>query len=258
MTEGNDIMLMHDHIQDTISQCHPILVDHSGALFAVDAAGVPDLYSSCVFLNLDDSNYLITAAHAPYQIEKSGSTVHVGVKNIQEVIAKEKRTSSDGSDPLDLAVYELAAGFVEESGIKPVREEDTLIGRSFKNPHMQCMHGFPLTKNKQFNAVDMSRNVFSTYAFTYAGAQPKRAVYGLPERNASTHSVLSYNLSRRPDGQKVNPPKPKGMSGGGLWVVPNSFDASKVYLGGILIEHIGKNVVATRIERVADIIRANF
>ena len=70
-----------------------------------------------------------------------------------------------------------------------------------------------------------------------------------------THIALSYELGRNKDGVKVNPPKPKGMSGGGLWIVPNSFEPNRIFLAGILIEHHGKVVLATRIESVVRFVR---
>lgn len=52
------------------------------------------------------------------------------------------------------------------------------------------------------------------------------------------------------------PLKPNGLSGGGLWVIPN-IAAPQLYLGGIFIEHYKHKEVSfsTRIDKVVEAIR---
>jgi hypothetical protein len=52
------------------------------------------------------------------------------------------------------------------------------------------------------------------------------------------HALVEYqDLGWNEKGNKVSPPHPKGISGGGAWVVPDSFAGRAVYLDGIAIEY---------------------
>ncbi len=253
-----DIMGIDDHIQACLVELHPIVSEYSYPLFAADNQDRPDLFASCVFIEINNIPYLVTAAHALYEIEKSGSKVHVGAAGIKEITAGgDIRSSRDGKDPLDIAAIPISKKYIDSQEISLLAVDNTVIGRDFDHPHMHCMHGYPCTKNKKFKAVDMQKKIFTTYAFTYAGTIPKGIDFSKYKKDPSLHSALNYSIGKDNSGKKVNPPKPKGMSGGGLWVIPSSFNARKLFLKGILIEQYGKTVFATNIEQVAKLINEN-
>ena len=254
MDMKSQLVNLDDHIRSSIAGCHPLLTELSAPLFAVDSRNRPDLFATCVAISLNGRIYLVTAAHAVCQIERAGSEVHVGKKQILVVPSKFFRTSVDGEDPLDVATVEISAEFAKKVGISIVEESQLMVRRYFENPHFYCMHGYPLTKNKPFKSINAAKKVVNTYAFTFAGAENRNPDYRHNSRSEHTHIGLSYQLGKNEEGAKVNLPKPKGMSGGGLWIVPNSFESSLIFLGGILIEHHRKNILATRIEKIVELL----
>jgi hypothetical protein len=251
----SDIIRIHDHITACLAAVHPEVSRYSRALFAVDKRDRPDLFASCVVLEYGDSIYLVTAAHAIHEIERYGSSVHIGGKEVGLVEGTVVRSSSDGSDPFDIAAVRIESAFASSMALEPLSVKKTMVGRSFEKPHMHCMHGYPATKNKTIKAADTARKVFTTYGFTYASTVPRQIDFSKFKKNTADHLCLSYDTGVNSDGKVAKPPKPQGMSGGGLWVVPNSFCGAEVYIAGILIEQHGQLVFATRIERVIELIQ---
>ena len=253
----SQIISIGDHIQASLDICHPLLIERSAPLFAVDDREKPDLYATCVAVRLESRIFLLTAAHAVYEIEKTGSAVHIGGKNIIVIPNKFIKTSVDGKDQLDVAAAEVSENFVIDNKITITDYLETTCNKDFKRPHMYCMHGYPLTKNKPFKSIDITRKAVKTYAFTYAGVTIENPEPYNSSRTTESHIALSYQLARNKEGIKVNPPKPKGMSGGGLWVVPDTFKPDKIYLSGILIEHHGKTVLVTKISQALEFVLKN-
>ena len=241
-----------DHIQLSLSECHPIFKNRSAPLFAVDSRDRPELIATCVAISYGRRAFLLTAAHAIYDIRQLGSSVYVGGEEIQLVPSEFHLSSPDGNDPFDIAAAEVPSEFILDNGIEMVGESETTAGRNFSSPHLHCMHGYPATKNKPIKSVNVARKTVTTYGFSYAGTLVKEPDFRMEGRSAATHVALSYQLGKNDEGTKVNPPKPQGMSGGGLWVVPESFNPSYVLLGGILIEHRNGVVLATKMGPVSE------
>ena len=254
---ASSILGIDDHIQACLAELHPIVSKYSYPLFAADGQDRPDLFASCVFIEINNIPYLVTAAHALHEIEKTGSKVHVGAAGIQEISEADIRSSQDGRDPLDIAAIAIDREFITAQDISVLTTDQTVTGRVFERPHMHCMHGYPCTKNKQFKAIDMQEKIFTAYAFTYAGTIPKELDYSKYKKDPRIHSALSYSVGKDNTKKRVTPPKGKGMSGGGLWIIPSSFNARSLFLKGLLIEQHGEIVFSTQIEHVLKFIEEN-
>ncbi len=254
---SSELFGIDDHIQSCLAIIHPIVAKYTLPLFAADLQDRPDLFASCIILKVSDVVYLVTAAHALYEIEKTGSSVHLGGTLIKEIKYNDIRSSVDGKDPLDLAVISLDKKFIEDNKIKPLEVDRTTYKRVFDSPHMHCIHGFPCTKNKKNKAIDFNKKVFKTYGFTYAGSQPISLNYKQFKKDPNIHCTINYSVGKNDTGNRVDPPKGKGMSGGGIWVVPNSFKPENVFLKGILIEQHKETIFATKIDKVLEFIKNN-
>lgn len=258
MQSRPQICSIGDHIQQALNVVHPIVSKFTYPLFAVDSRDRPDLFASSVLLKIDDKLLLLTAAHAIYEILQAGSSVHVGAKTISPLSSSFIKTSTNGRDELDLAGIVIAEEFrVEQSMLalpmKGIEHEDFL-----SQPHMRCIHGYPISKNKTAKRADESRKVFTKYGFTYAGASHNLDVdYARYKKDRQKHIAIKYQKrSRNDSGEQVTPPHPKGISGGGMWSVPDSFNPQTVFLEGIAIEYHGNALAfATRIECAIAFIR---
>jgi hypothetical protein len=150
---------------------------------------------------------------------------------------------------------------MQSEAMKALPLTRTTLGRSFPSIHMRCIHGYPCTKNRTNHRVNEVNRTFTKYGFTYAGSSKKLQLdYPSYNKEAAKHVALQYQMDAKNDkGEKATPPKPKGMSGGGLWLIPDSFKPKTFYLEGIAIEFRKEKslVFATRIEHVITFIRQN-
>lgn len=244
-------------IRNAIAVVDPILRQFTYPLFAADEKGQPDLYASSVLLDIDGRPVLVTAAHAVYEIGRAGSPVHVGTTSGIYTLPPFTQSSPNGQDPLDVAavrppddlLQHLAAPFpISRTG-----------GSS--TPHMRCIHGFPLKYNTQRNSLNASQKKFLSYAFTYAGSSHGIGkLYSKHSKDPRIHTALRYvKKSRDHKGNLVQPPQPRGMSGGGFWQIPNIRNPNQFLLEGISIEfHSSSRLVfATKIDEAISFVRKN-
>lgn len=94
-----------------------------------------------------------------------------------------------------------------------------------------------------------------TYVVASKGFEDKYAQFG---KAPDIHIALKYQKkSRNENGSIVQPPHPRGISGGGLWQVPNVLHLDDVRLDGIAFEYrsTGRLVFATRIDHVLAFVR---
>ena len=119
--------------------------------------------------------------------------------------------------------------------------------------HISFTHGYPNSKNKQKKAL-WNTTSFKVKSYAYAGIIKKDfsswSDYGKRKENST---CMSYGKTS----ENNTPVYPKGISGGGLWVVPDMLKPDEFYLDSILIEyHERKSIVfATKIKQVLNFIR---
>lgn len=246
------------HIQNVLAAIHPEVSKFTFPLFTADERGKPDLYASSVLVTVDGYAVLLTAAHAVHEITRTGSDVYLGAKTIVPIKTKFVRTSEDGRDEFDLAATIIPDEFLRSEAMHAMPQSKFCQQPYSSPPHIRCIHGYPVTKNKTHKRANITTNVFTKYGLTYAGASndvvDDYALYG---KHDSKHVALRYQRqSRNEIGELITPPHPKGISGGGLWSIPNSFNPQTLFLDGIAIEFHGKSLVfATRIEHVVTFVR---
>jgi len=241
------------HLQRALAAIHPEVSKFTFPLFAADERGKPDLYASSVLVTVDGVAILLTAAHAVHEITRTGSDVYLGAKTIAPIKTRFVRTSEAGQDELDLAATIVPEEFLRFEAMHTLPQSRFCLQPYSTPPHIRCIHGYPLTKNKTRKRANVSTSVFTKYGLTYAGASndvvDDYALYG---KHDSKHVALRYQRqSRNEIGELIMPPHPKGISGGGLWSIPDSFNPQTLFLDGIAIEFHDKSLVfATRIEHV--------
>lgn len=124
---------------------------------------------------------------------------------------------------------------------------------------MALVHGYPCTKNKQFKAL-FGGTSFKSFAFSYGGKIDRNYASWAPFRKMEEiHIGMKYGKAKDVKGAVVTPPKPQGISGGGLCIMPDSFKPTELYLAGIAIErHKGPGLVfSTKIKIVIEFIEQN-
>lgn len=246
------------HIQDALAEIHPAVSKFTFPLFAADTRGIPDLYASSVLVTVDGYVVLLTAAHAVHEITRTGSDVYLGGKTITPIKTMFVRTSEDGQDEFDVAATIIPDEFLQAEAMQALPQSMFSQQPISSPPHIRCIHGYPVTKNKTSKRANRNTNVFTKYGLTYAGASNDVVNdYALYGKHESKHIALRYQRNSRNEiGELITPPNPKGISGGGLWSIPNSFNPQTLSLDGIAIEFRDKSLVfATRIDHVVAFVR---
>ena len=152
----------------------------------------------------------------------------------------------------------LSTEFVSNAKIEAIPLNRTALGKSFDHAQMRCIYGYPCSKNRTSQQADEVNYIYTKYGLAYAGVTAEsQCDYLSFTKDQAKHIALYYQKkSKNEMGENVIPPNPKGMSGGGYWIVPNTFAAKNFYLGGISIEFHQKRslVFATRIDQVMSFI----
>jgi hypothetical protein len=258
MTSPKETLSTPELIRAAIAEVDFEVRKFSYPLFAVDKMLRPELFATSVLLECDGHVVLLTAAHAIHEIQASESTPHVGSLAGIFPVVDFVMSSATGSDVLDVAAMiippELTSRFRS-----PLPLSGTMIVRNSANPQMNLIHGFPLTKNKSYDSVKEADGIFKIEQLTYIGSSNVLdQEYLKYKKNTSFHSALRYQKQGRNErGNVVKPPDPKGISGGGMWIVPDIHNARHILLSGIAIEHhkTGPLIFATKIEFAIAFIR---
>jgi len=250
------IISIHEHVDLALEKTEKHLSLFTYPIFAEANNDRPDLFASSVLIEYKSQVYLVTASHVIDELNNANSAFHLGINGQFIPLEKEfvrSRPPKDGEkDNFDIAIYELSKDFINQHSLNYVTENQMLVNKAFQSVHLTCIHGYPCSKNKQVKALKGGTS-FNLFAFTYAGrnVEPNDA-WVKYEKSPDFHAGMTYDLIRAQDGGTQMPPSPKGISGGGAWVIPNSFQPTNAYLKGIFIEYYsgGKMSFCTKIDKV--------
>jgi hypothetical protein len=251
------ILSVGDHVSDALKEAQGLANSFTYPVFINSGNDKPDLIASSVAIQRKGKVYLVTASHVLDEVKNADSPFYIGLEGKFVAIEGEfTRSVGSNHDNFDIAFIELKDTFLCEQKISSVPEEKILCGRKFDNFHLALIHGYPCTKNKQFSAL-LGSTTFKSLAFSYSGQVEKefsRASFF--KKHNDFHICMKYGAAKDVTGAMVIPPKPQGISGGGFWIMPNSFKPRGLYLGGIAIEYhkTAKFVFATKIQKVIEFI----
>lgn len=249
-----------DHIQLSLGTVTPIVNAYTYPVFVRAKNDRPDLIASSVIIKVDGRNILVTASHVVINVLSVDSSFYIAVGKTYIALEDEFTFSShDEIDHFDIAFVELSDEFVKENGVSVLDENMLMINKTFPSIHISLIHGYPRSKNKQVKALG-GGTVFKSNAYSYAGYLDSHfqdwEKYG---KDKVTHTCMRYGLIRDEKGHINLPTHPRGISGGGLWLMPDSFKARSVFLDSIFIEYHKKDKItfSTKIEWVVQFINEN-
>lgn len=254
------IISVSDHIILVMNTVQEKLNSFTYPVFVNAKNERPDLIASSVVICLDSRIFLITASHVLDQISNANSPFYIATEG--KFVALEGqfiRSVNENRDNFDIAFIELDKEFVNKNRINFVREKYLMINKKFEQVHLSLIHGYPCSKNKQGKALNGGTK-FQSYAYSYSGKVDKSFNrWEKFEKLPSVHTCMKYGKAKDIHGKIITPPSPMGISGGGLWLVPNSFSPTNVYLEGIFIEYYRRDNISfsTKISWIVDFIRNN-
>ncbi|SUI59185.1 hypothetical protein [Shewanella morhuae] len=218
-------------------------------IFTVGHNSKPDLIGTSVIIELDNKIYLLTAAHV-LTSAASMNIIAIGLEGKITPISTEWFFAEqlDGVE-FDVAFTELSAELAAE--VEALPSSNLLHTEPNQGEHFCLVNGYPSSKNKPSKALRQpSKYASKSYSFvSYLNYDFDQ--WDDVNKDPEWHYCSAHG---RKQGNQA-PLKPNGLSGGGLWVIPNIAEP-KLYLAGVYIEHYTHKKVSfsTRIDKVIETI----
>ena len=247
------LMTLNETVNESICASQKEANKYTYPIFISDVKKKPALLASSVVVKIKQKYYLITAAHVLENIVIAGSPFIIGVKG--QYVSIEGgfiHSNHEKYDHFDIAYIELSADFTKANDISSLNIGQLNVGNKFPNIRVAFIHGFPNSRNKQFRAL-LNTMSFRLRAYAYAGIiKNDFSSWKETQKSIALHTCMAY--TNKSDGKA--PPDPRGISGGGLWIIPDISTPSNIYLDSILIEYHKKHAMtfSTKINQVVDFI----
>jgi hypothetical protein len=236
------IINLRDNFELSIDQIQKDLEYFTYPIFQENRNNRPELVASSVAVEIGGSHFLCTASHVLMSLDDNRPT-YIANSNLHKKGALvslrgkavfTKRVNETDFDLCLFDVTEIKENFNFLSERKITRES------KFRQGSLQILLGYPLSKNKVTKTVNPESNVVET-GFQTIGVKIDRKIKmsSFVGKNEGIHLGFTYNL----DHLKQKLPFPRGMSGGGVWHIPNIYNLNRFYLTGIFIEYHKKEKV---------------
>jgi hypothetical protein len=232
-----------------------LIQSYTYPLFCYKEHGHPMLFASCVFLQVDEIVYLVTARHA-----LKGFTTGLltrGRGKLFDVRGQGGMAQGVNGEEFDVAVLKIESALAQEHAIRAIPPSMLTTAVDVRNPHSRAFCGFPVSKNKPVDALNSKTKMVTTRCYPYFGVADFDGDYRAFHKSPDIHIGLNYEPGSDDGGRLLTTlPSPRGSSGGGAWLVPDFSKPDQVFLEGIVIEcHHNRYVFSTRIEHVVEFIR---
>lgn len=232
-----------------------------------DKQGKPDLVGSSTLIKVEQTRFLITAAHVIDSAMNNAMLVG-SAKGFTQIGGRGKLTlassgsrSSDRDDTSVIALDENTASFIEAAFVPlPIRYAD--VNDSFQHGKHYEFFGYPWRK---VHAGGAGR-ILEPTLYKFKSGSIGENDYASLGLTTHKHIAVEFDLKQVTDetGRTVAAPNPEGMSGGPVWsFVPVQLDGQKMWsrrLAGIAIEYRSttRTLIGVRINAALECIRMMF
>jgi hypothetical protein len=220
--------------------------------------GLPEIEGSCFFIEVQGVVFLVTASHVIDKrtvLEKWWVSTEQGLRRLAAV-GFATHGPPDGRDDVDVAAYALRPDFLAHGGINVIPQSMWVSSIDMRRrPTCRALSGFPISKNKNSQALNKKLLLYRAVCYTYFGSARYEGDYAAYHKTPSTHVGLNYLPGTNEAGNEVMTPiYTRGMSGGPMWLIPDIHQPTNAYLEGVFIEYWGSrpggHAFATRLDSV--------
>jgi hypothetical protein len=232
--------------------------------------GNPTPHATGVFIKIENCHFLITAAHVVEDLENEIFLEYEKDKVVklggEWTICPISQGSERVKDQIDVAFLKL-----DDESIDLVKgryvflpDNEIQINHQISEFPLYSAIGFPATRNK----FDKYKKELKRNPFILITQPASNEIYNQLECKSSHNIIVHYdkqNIFDYSKNQRFNGPDAYGMSGGGLWYVPQQYLKSEgkieKRLVGILIEWPVKNRkywIVAKIDIYTEIIRKKY
>lgn len=206
---------------------------------------------SCILLKLNDRYFLITAAHVMnerHNAEDNALYLLFDADNQKiKILIEEDIVGYDSHDPesipdsYDIAVIELKRERYEViSEERFLTLEQIFLKDKVHGKAIYAISGYLNSQNNSFQLQNRKNKILVVFT-----------------EKIKKNDLFTISLSYHKSDFKENPPKPKGISGGGVWIISNSTNL-KPKLIGIFISCDMKQCNVVKISYALSLIKGFF
>ncbi len=253
---------MRDDWKSVFEHAHSVL-RHVRLVFGYINHAISPL-GSALLLRAGSKFFLITAAHVLNEnnVGQVNLVTH-GEKRLLALKGYSLRThvASGKPDQTDVGWLELSDAIVQQIGSEQfLTPEDIDVDDAGLPNSLYFAVGYPASRNKQKEKIP---DAIEPKALVYAATLASDHVYRKRQLMKETHLLVNFSKkkSSNSSNQRVQPPDPYGMSGGGVWCYKTyGGSTSPPRLVGLLIEWYSSNnvLVAVRMSLVFEALRKEY
>ena len=180
---------------------------------------VVEQVGSGVLVTISEAIFLLTAAHVVDWSEQGALCIpsNAGIVPIEGSVAslETPKGVTRSKDKIDLAYYKLSKSLAASlhQSLYLLERSDLWLTDNTLDDDVYTFSGFPVSKSRS------KEETVSTELFSYSGHAAIDEKYENLGYDKDTNIVINYRLRKSvsPDGVKINPPHPRGISGGGIF-----------------------------------------
>lgn len=200
----------------------------STCLYLIDNGGKPHPYGSGVFIEIDNSYFLITAAHV---VDDKEHDIYIGIDTHEGLTLGGELTKNISPgyrdyDKIDIAILKLNKETLDKLNNRYdfVKQNELGINHELKLMPMYTSIGFPASKSKYNSFKDQIKS--KPFIYTTMPAEP--VIYDELNCERYANLIVHYEKEKVKDYSTGNiqaGPDPFGISGSGLWFTPPQIKA---------------------------------
>jgi hypothetical protein len=250
---------MNEDQKRGIATASKFIEQYTYPFLTVGRSNLPVVIASCVFIDIFDQFFLITAGHA-LRSNNHGLFTRGNGKLI-DIVGNATVSRDEGRDNFDIAAIHIDPATIQGHSIQTVPSELFATSWEVKNPHSRAISGFPASMNKPAKILDRQNKTLTGKCFTYFGYAEFTGQYQKFEKTQESHIGIELLPGTDDTGKYLSTPiwPPRGISGGGAWLIPNLEIPNECFLEGIFIEghRYAKRMFgfSTRIEHVVNFLK---